>query len=125
MNGGRNASGYPDPTATIAIGNVYREQRKEQTMNRSKKATGFLVTRKEYDKIRKYDHSTMDKYMRTIYKSGWEEGVSAGKKSVPGIDLDEIMEAIGGIKGIGEKLKEKIRQELTERLTIDKEESRK
>lgn len=61
-----------------------------------KKAT---LTRKQYKSIKKMDHNDMETWVASIYESGYNDG----RKSVPGIDLEEAKEVLLNIKGIGEK----------------------
>lgn len=41
----------------------------------------------------------MEQFCSDIYKSGYEDG----RASVPGVDVETIMEAIRSVKGIGAK----------------------
>ena len=45
------------------------------------------------------DHNDMETGVESIYQSGYNDG----RKSVPGIDLEEVKKVILNIKGIGEK----------------------
>lgn len=45
------------------------------------------------------DHNDMETWVESIYQSGYNDG----RKSVPGIDLEEVKKVILNIKGIGEK----------------------
>lgn len=136
MNGGKNASGYPDPTATIAIGNVYREQRKEQRMNRNSQQGGG-INRKTYKDIKKYDRQQMEDFWNRIHKSGYDagydDGYAAGKEAVPQPDTgeiirdltDDLMDVISRTKGVGAKTLERIREEIDREFAKGKEETAK
>lgn len=41
----------------------------------------------------------MNNYVKSIYKSGFEDG----KAAVPGIDIQYIADIVRGVKGVGEK----------------------
>lgn len=74
----------------------------------------IVINRKEYQNIRKMDHSQMNLYLQEIYKSGYAEGV----KSVPGIDISKISDTLLTVKGLGEKRVEAILAALEKELTI-------
>lgn len=57
------------------------------------------INRKEYEKIKRYDRTQMDKFIQSVYKSGFEDG----KSSVKGIDISKINGVLLGIKGLGAK----------------------
>lgn len=67
---------------------------------------GFLTTRKVYKDVKKMDHAQFDQFCERFYKEGFEDG----RKSVPGMDIKEVMERISSVKGIGAKRLEEIRQ---------------
>lgn len=41
----------------------------------------------------------MNNYVKSIYKSGFEDG----KAAVPGIDIQYIVDIVKSVKGVGEK----------------------
>ena len=107
MNGGKNASGYPDPTATIAIGRADRERkRKETQMKRNTGGKIYRTTRDQYKAAKKYDREQFDDFCTSVYRSGYKDGES----SVPGADIEDVMKAIQTVKGIGEKRLVQIRE---------------
>ena len=59
----------------------------------------IVINRKEYERIKRYDHNQMNNYVKSIYKSGFEDG----KAAVPGMDIKCIDVVLKNIKGIGEK----------------------
>lgn len=59
----------------------------------------YMITRARYKSIKAFDHQQMENFCADIYKSGYEDG----RASVPGIDIEVIMAAIGNTKGIGQK----------------------
>ena len=44
MKGGRNTEGYADPTATIAVGRVAKEEREQIECEAADKGAGFELT---------------------------------------------------------------------------------
>ena len=59
----------------------------------------IVINRKEYERIKRYDHNQMNNYVKSIYKSGFEDG----KAAVPGIDIQYILDIVKSVKGVGEK----------------------
>lgn len=62
-----------------------------------KKNDKYMINRSTYKNIKKYDHQQMEGYLTDVYKSGYRDG----RESVPGVELDDVMEALHGVKGIG------------------------
>ena len=58
------------------------------------KIKGFLLNRKQYDRIRKMDHCQMTLYVESIYKSGYADG----KKDAEGLTANEIREVLLQVK---------------------------
>lgn len=58
-----------------------------------------MITRARYKSIKAFDHQQMEQFCTDIYKSGYQDG----RESVPGVDVETIMEAIRSVKGIGAK----------------------
>lgn len=56
-----------------------------------------LINRALYKAIKKYDHQQMERFAKDLYLSGYNDG----RKSVPGVDLTAIMEAVAATSGIG------------------------
>jgi hypothetical protein len=63
------------------------------------KIKGFLLNRKQYDRIRKMDHCQMTLYVESIYKSGYADG----QKAAEGLTALEIRDVLLKVKGLGEK----------------------
>lgn len=59
----------------------------------------IVINRKEYERIKRYDHNQMNNYVKSIYKSGFEDG----KAAVPGINIQYIADIVKSVKGVGEK----------------------
>ena len=65
----------------------------------------YEINRKEYDKIRKMDHNSMQQYMAGIF----ERGLAAGEKTAGSFDMNICLAAVSEIKGIGPAKIEQIR----------------
>ena len=63
------------------------------------KIKGFLLNRKQYDRIRKMDHCQMTLWAESVYKSGFKDG----QEATPGLTSQEIRDALQPVKGIGAK----------------------
>ena len=59
----------------------------------------IVINRKEYERIKRYDHNQMNNYVKSIYKSSFEDG----KAAVPGINIQYIADIVRSVKGVGEK----------------------
>ena len=69
-------------------------------MNRNKKGVMPEITREVYKNVKKYDRQQFAGFCTELYKYGYEDG----RKSVPGVDVEEIMAAVADTKGVGKKL---------------------
>lgn len=67
-----------------------------------------LITRKEYERIRKMDHTQMSVFVSDIFQKGY----TAGKKEAEGLNEEEIRCAVLNAKGIGEKKADDIMQKI-------------
>lgn len=63
------------------------------------KIKGFILNRKQYNRIRKMDHCQMTLWAESLYKSGYSDG----QKAAEGLTVSEIREMLLAVKGIGEK----------------------
>ena len=73
-------------------------------MSRKRSAQHYAITRTVYKAIKAYDHLQMEEFLTRVYKSGYEDG----RISVPGIDIKDVMEKLGTVKGIGPSTLEKV-----------------
>lgn len=70
-------------------------------MARRKKAVE--INRKEYDRIRKMDHNSMQEHIAGYYDRGYAAGIEAGRQqAAASFNLSIALEEIRKIKGIGE-----------------------
>lgn len=58
-----------------------------------------ILNRKMYKEIKVMDRNQMESFLRSLY----DQGVEEGQQSVKGVDLEEIIDMIRTVKGIGEK----------------------
>lgn len=58
-------------------------------------------TRKEYQKVRKYDHNQMAAYMQNIYEKGIRDGQMEAVGHENNVDLTGLTEHLQNIRGIG------------------------
>lgn len=73
-------------------------------------AKKYVTTRAVYKAVKKYDHQQFDGFCTRIYVNGYEDG----KKAVPGVDIEEMLEAVSNVKGVGPTLAGKIRTAVNE-----------
>lgn len=67
-------------------------------MNKGRRTAGeWKFRREDYKKIKQMDRQQMERFRRSLYEQGQE---SAKEK---GLTMDEIREAVKGVKGIEEK----------------------
>ena len=77
------------------------------------KQGGYCITRDTYRKVKKFDHGQMSDYIQSIYSSGYEQcekdmsekqgvqTVSEQPRNADSFTVDEIIEAVKDVKGIG------------------------
>lgn len=79
-------------------------------MNRNKKGVMPEITRDIYKGVKKFDSQQFKNFCTDIYKFGFEDG----RESVPGIDIEKVLEVISATKGIGPKKLEEIKANIEE-----------
>ena len=67
-------------------------------MKRHKKGEMPEITREIYKGVKRMDRQLFERFCAGLYKNGYEDG----KDSVQGIDVNEVLEVIGTVKGIGQ-----------------------
>lgn len=75
-------------------------------MKRNKKGVMPDITREVYKGVKKFDRQQFSNFCNDLYKFGFEDG----RDSVPGVDVEKILEVIASTKGIGPKKLEEIRE---------------
>ncbi len=78
------------------------------------KIKGFILNRKQYDRIRRMDHCQMTLWAESVYKSGYTDG----KEAASGLTAPEIREVLLQVKGIGEKKVDSITAALEEAMEL-------
>lgn len=68
-------------------------------MNRNRKGEMPKITREMYKAIKKYDRRQFEVFCTELYGYGFQDG----RDSVPGVDVNAVMEAVENVKGIGPK----------------------
>lgn len=74
------------------------------------KIKGFLLNRKQYEKIKRMDHCQMTLWAESIYKSGFKDG----EESVKDLSESRLRDILLTVKGIGEKKADAILKALKE-----------
>lgn len=75
--------------------------------NRAKqKNKDYILTRDKYKSIKRYDHHQMEVFCSSIYASGVRDGYDMGKSDA----AEEVLQVVAGVKGIGPKKMDEIRQ---------------
>lgn len=59
--------------------------------------SGHVLRREDYKRVKKMDRTQFEGFCKTLYMEGYQDG----RKSVPGIDISQVKEAIAETKGIG------------------------
>lgn len=78
------------------------------------------LNRKLYKEVKKMDRQEMEEFMRDIHEEGFKQGFREGAKTGQHIDFKtELVQLLEGIKGIGEKTKDKILEAYKERRIVD------
>lgn len=57
----------------------------------------YLINRTKYKDIKRYDHKQMEDFLTDVYKNGFIDG----QESVTGVELQDVEDALHGVKGIG------------------------
>jgi len=70
----------------------------------------YLINRNMYKDIKKYDHQQMEDFLTNVYKNGFHDG----EMSVTGVELQDVENALHGVKGIGPVVWERIKERLAE-----------
>ena len=76
---------------------------------------GFILNRKQYDKIRKMDHCQMTMWAESVYKSGYKDGKETAEAD--SLTIDQVRECLLAVKGFGEKRVSAICDELQRKMS--------
>jgi len=102
----RNREGYADNTAGIAIGRVSREERKIAMAKKRncRRTTDENIIHEKAVKMRKMTDEQMVHYVEDLVEKARSEGFNQGKAQVPkykSVSIEEIINEIGNVRGIG------------------------
>lgn len=103
----RNSEGYRDFTAGMAVSHVSRDERKERKMAKKRSCRRTVDEDKIHEKavkIRKMTDEQLVHYVEDRVEKARSEGFNRGKQSVPdkpAVNIVDIVEEIGNVKGIG------------------------
>lgn len=117
----RNSEGYSDKTAGIAIQNIAREERKKcmKKKRNCRRTTDENIIHEKAVKMRRMTDEQLVNYVENRVEKARSEGFNQGKgnaKAVPKINITEIIDEIGRVKGIGAAKLQVIRGILETRL---------
>lgn len=117
----RNSEGYSEKTAGIAIQNIAREERKKRMAKKRncRRTTDENIIHEKAVKMRRMTDEQLINYVENRVEKARSEGFNQGKgnaKAIPKVNVAEIVEEIGGIKGIGAAKLQVIRGILETRL---------
>lgn len=73
--------------------------------------TGHILRREDYKRVKKMDRSQFEGFCKSLYMEGYQDG----RRSVPGIDISQVKEAIAGTKGIGDSRLQAIMQSIEQK----------
>lgn len=82
-------------------------------MNRNRKGAMPSITRETYKKVKRGDRRQFEEFCRTLYGYGFEDG----RESVPGVDIEDVMEAVANTKGIGDVMLKRIKESIEGKFT--------
>ena len=90
-------------------------------MTRGKKAIlekRSILRREDYKRVKKMDRQEMEEFCKNLYINGYNDG----RESVPGIDINQVKDAILETKGIGQNRLESIMESIEKRFGGKKDE---
>ena len=87
--------------------------------------SGGLLSREKHRKIKGFDRKTMERYIASIYRSGFEDGAEAVEKAIKEeasndeyeevkADWEDVLRIIGEVKGTTPELLSEIDKKLKE-----------
>ena len=87
-----------------------RRKQSERWKNMKRAKDRYLINRTKYKDIKRYDHKQMEDFLTDVYKNGFIDG----QESVTGVELQDVEDALHGVKGIGPVVWERIKERLAE-----------
>nr|DAP77958.1 MAG TPA: hypothetical protein [Caudoviricetes sp.] len=82
------------------------------------KQKDVAINRREYERIKRYDHTQMNNYIRSIYKDGFDSGIEEAKNrnEKKDLNIELIKVELANIKGIGPTKMAQVIKVLEERI---------
>lgn len=120
----RNKEGYADNTASIAIQRVSREERKKAMAKKRscRRTNDENAIHEKAVKMRKMTDEQLVHYVEDRVEKARSEGFNKGRVQTPKcktFSLTEIINDIGGVKGIGAGKLQDIRTILEKHMEVD------
>ncbi len=114
---GRNVEGYADSTAGIAIGRVSREERKN-AMGKKRSCRRTDDENRIHEKAVKLRKMTDEQLVKYVESQDEQAKVGNAVKETPSLEsvMEDIMDEIGRIKGVGKTKLHYIQMILQEKL---------
>ncbi len=82
----------------------------------------YVSTRTVYKAVKKYDHQQFDEFCTRIYENGYNDGLQHPHEELAkAVGMEELMQAIGTVKGVGPAMMGKIRTAVDEMFVKKKE----
>lgn len=76
-----------------------------------RKAGEFITSRAVYKAVKKYDHQQFDEFCQNVYNQGYAAGMKQpASESEPTVSIEEVLEVVGSVKGVGPALSGKIKE---------------
>lgn len=70
----------------------------------------YITTRTVYKAVKKYDHKQFDEFCKNIYNQGYSAGLRQPEvEPEPSVSIEEVLDVIGEVKGVGPALAGKIK----------------
>lgn len=100
----RNGDGYTDSTACMAISKLSKEERKNAMAKKRscRRTTDENVIHDKAVKLRKMTDEQLVHYVEDRVEKARSEGFNRGREQNKPVNIMELINAIGNIRGIGE-----------------------
>lgn len=100
----RNGDGYTDSTACMAISKLSKEERKNAMAKKRscRRTTDENVIHDKAVKLRKMTDEQLVHYVEDRVEKARSEGFNRGREQNKPLNIMELINAIGNIRGIGE-----------------------
>lgn len=115
---GRNAEGYTDHTAALAIQRVTKTERKNAMAKKRscRRTEDESLVHERAVKLRKMTDAQLVGYLENQKEAARKEGYAQGQAMNKPVDIDAVINEIGSLKGVGIVKLKYIREILVRRL---------